>query len=118
MFMFETVYSNMCLRCIFFVSVSFNICELVTEMASSKYKVSMRKKLNKELGFVISSLRKENVYLKKTLVELSRQHSEHYKLVEVNLITLHSTYIILCFKNYVMMITLVRVVCNVCFTEN
>ncbi|KAK2824331.1 hypothetical protein Q5P01_021506 [Channa striata] len=48
-------------------------------MASSKYKCFLRKKLNAEL---VSSLRKENAYLKKTLVDLSRQHSEHYKLVE------------------------------------
>ncbi|KAF3708204.1 Centrosomal protein of 55 kDa [Channa argus] len=52
-------------------------------MASSKYKGFLRKKLNTELGMVVSNLRKENAYLKKTLVDLSRQHSEHYKLVEM-----------------------------------
>lgn len=83
----------------YFLSVSFNICALVTEMASSKYKVSLRKKLNSELGIVISSLRKENAYLKKTLVELSRQHSEHYKLVEVNVITLLSQIIYVVFSH-------------------
>ncbi|XP_059215639.1 LOW QUALITY PROTEIN: centrosomal protein of 55 kDa [Centropristis striata] len=51
-------------------------------MASSKYKGSPRKKLNSELEVVVSSLRNENDYLKKTLVELSRQHSEHNKLLE------------------------------------
>ncbi|XP_026211905.1 centrosomal protein of 55 kDa-like isoform X1 [Anabas testudineus] len=64
------------------MSRSCNISEQVTDMASSKYKVSLRKKLNSELRMVVSSLRKENVYLKKTLVEMSHQHSEHYKLVE------------------------------------
>ncbi|KAF1375700.1 hypothetical protein PFLUV_G00222920 [Perca fluviatilis] len=51
-------------------------------MASLKYKGSPRKKPNSELDVIVSSLRKENAYLKKTLVELSRQHSEHNKLVE------------------------------------
>ncbi|XP_070771995.1 centrosomal protein of 55 kDa-like [Enoplosus armatus] len=51
-------------------------------MASPKYKGFLRKKLNSKLDVVVSSLRKENAYLKKTLVELSRQHSEHNKLVE------------------------------------
>lgn len=82
--MFETVYPNKCLGFIIFMSRSCNISEQVTDMASSKYKVSLRKKLNSELRMVVSSLRKENVYLKKTLVEMSHQHSEHYKLVEVN----------------------------------
>ncbi|XP_028460155.1 uncharacterized protein LOC114572643 isoform X2 [Perca flavescens] len=54
----------------------------VIEMASLKYKGSPRKKPNPELDVIVSSLRKENAYLKKTLVELSRQHSEHNKLVE------------------------------------
>ncbi|KAK5882464.1 hypothetical protein CesoFtcFv8_021048 [Champsocephalus esox] len=35
-----------------------------------------------ELDVVVSSLRKENSYLKMTLAELSRQHSEHNKLLE------------------------------------
>ncbi|XP_045926886.1 centrosomal protein of 55 kDa-like isoform X5 [Micropterus dolomieu] len=51
-------------------------------MVSLKYKGFLRTKLKSELEIVVSSLRKENAYLKKTLVELSRQHSEHYKLVE------------------------------------
>ncbi len=59
-------------------------------MASSKYKGLFRKKLNSELHMVVISLRKENAYLKKTLAELSRQHSEHNKLVEVNLVKLLS----------------------------
>lgn len=87
MFIFESVYWNVC-KCTIFVSVSCSICEHVTEMASSKYKGSLKKKLSSELSMVLSSLRKENVYLKKTLAELSRQHSEQYKLVEVNLIAL------------------------------
>ncbi|XP_040905253.1 centrosomal protein of 55 kDa-like isoform X2 [Toxotes jaculatrix] len=49
-------------------------------MAASKYKRFLRKKHTTDM--VVSSLRKENAYLKKTLAELSRQHSEHYKLVE------------------------------------
>ncbi|XP_078129882.1 cone cGMP-specific 3',5'-cyclic phosphodiesterase subunit alpha'-like [Sander vitreus] len=51
-------------------------------MASLKYKGSPRKKPNSELDVIVSSLRKENAYLKKTLVELSRQLSERNKLVE------------------------------------
>ncbi|GAA6223397.1 centrosomal protein of 55 kDa-like isoform X1 [Lates japonicus] len=42
-------------------------------MASSKFKGS---------HMVVSSLRKENACLKKTLAEMSRQHTELYKLVE------------------------------------
>ncbi|XP_039994732.1 centrosomal protein of 55 kDa-like isoform X2 [Xiphias gladius] len=51
-------------------------------MASSKCKGFLRKKRKSELDMVVRSLRKENAYLKKTLSDLSRQHSEHYKLVE------------------------------------
>ncbi|XP_035519291.1 centrosomal protein of 55 kDa-like isoform X2 [Morone saxatilis] len=51
-------------------------------MASSKNKGFLWKKPNSELRMIVSSLKKENAYLKKTLVELSRQHSEHNKLVE------------------------------------
>ncbi|XP_076599259.1 centrosomal protein of 55 kDa-like [Chaetodon auriga] len=51
-------------------------------MASSKHKGFVSKKLNSELGMVVRSVRKENANLKKTLLELSRQHSEHNKLVE------------------------------------
>ncbi|XP_034754837.1 centrosomal protein of 55 kDa isoform X3 [Etheostoma cragini] len=54
----------------------------VIEMASLKYKGSPRKKSNSELDVIVSSLREENAYLKKTLVELSRQHSEHNRLIE------------------------------------
>nr|XP_020458951.1 centrosomal protein of 55 kDa-like isoform X1 [Monopterus albus]XP_020458952.1 centrosomal protein of 55 kDa-like isoform X1 [Monopterus albus]XP_020458955.1 centrosomal protein of 55 kDa-like isoform X1 [Monopterus albus]XP_020458956.1 centrosomal protein of 55 kDa-like isoform X1 [Monopterus albus]XP_020458957.1 centrosomal protein of 55 kDa-like isoform X1 [Monopterus albus] len=54
----------------------------VKEMASSRYKGFHRNMVKSKLAMVVSSLRKENVYLKKTLVELSRQHSEYYKLVE------------------------------------
>lgn len=59
-------------------------------MASLKYKNSPRKKPNSELDVIVSSLRKENAYLKKTLVELSRQLSERNKLIEVNLVKLLS----------------------------
>ncbi|XP_022619216.1 centrosomal protein of 55 kDa-like [Seriola dumerili] len=51
-------------------------------MASSKNKSFLKKKRYSEPDVVVSSLRKENAYLKKTLVDLSRQHSEHYKLLE------------------------------------
>ncbi|XP_047458465.1 centrosomal protein of 55 kDa-like isoform X2 [Mugil cephalus] len=51
-------------------------------MAASKYKASLKKKLLSEHNMFVSSLRKENVYLKKSLAELSRQHSQHNKLVE------------------------------------
>ncbi|KAL3050371.1 hypothetical protein OYC64_012412 [Pagothenia borchgrevinki] len=51
-------------------------------MASPKQKGSPRRKPNPELDVVVSSLRKENSYLKMTLAELSRQHSEHNKLLE------------------------------------
>lgn len=55
-------------------------------MASSKYKDLFRQKLNSKLRTDVSNLRKENAYLKKALFELSRQHSEHNNLVEVNLV--------------------------------
>lgn len=57
-------------------------------MASPKQKGSPRRKPIPELDVVVSSLRKENSYLKMTLAELSRQHSEHNKLLEVNLFKL------------------------------
>ena len=69
-----------------FVSVSRSVCEEVTEMAASKCKGFIRKKRSSEFDMVVSSLRKENAYLKKCLAELSRQHSDHYRLVEVNLL--------------------------------
>ncbi|XP_035981796.1 centrosomal protein of 55 kDa-like [Fundulus heteroclitus] len=51
-------------------------------MAAYKCNRSLRKKLSSDLVKIISSLRKENVYLKKTLAEVSRHHAEHNKLVE------------------------------------
>ncbi|XP_006783907.1 centrosomal protein of 55 kDa-like isoform X4 [Neolamprologus brichardi] len=51
-------------------------------MAASKYKRSLKKKLNSELAMLVSSLRKENAYLKRTLAELTHQQSQHNKLVE------------------------------------
>ncbi|XP_068424893.1 centrosomal protein of 55 kDa-like isoform X2 [Clinocottus analis] len=54
-------------------------------MASPRFNRSSVKKLNstKELDVVIiSSLKKENAYLKKTLVELTRQQSEHNRVIE------------------------------------
>ncbi|XP_063730447.1 centrosomal protein of 55 kDa-like isoform X4 [Eleginops maclovinus] len=54
----------------------------VLEMASPNQKGIPRKKPNPELDVVVRSLRKENAYLKMSLAELSRQHSEHNKLLE------------------------------------
>lgn len=71
----------------YFVSSLLQYLLQVIEMASSKYKGFLGKKRTSELDMVVSSLRKENVYLKKTLVEMSRQHSEHNRLIEVNLDT-------------------------------
>ncbi|XP_073338619.1 centrosomal protein of 55 kDa-like isoform X3 [Pagrus major] len=53
-------------------------------MASSNYRPKgfLTKKLNSQHTMVVSSLRKENAYLRKTLAEMSRQHAEHNKLVE------------------------------------
>ncbi|XP_008284659.1 centrosomal protein of 55 kDa-like [Stegastes partitus] len=51
-------------------------------MAASKYKCSLQKKLNSELVMVVSSLKKQDACLKKTLAELSQQHSQHNKLLE------------------------------------
>ncbi|XP_074502020.1 centrosomal protein of 55 kDa-like isoform X4 [Sebastes fasciatus] len=51
-------------------------------MASPKHKGFIRKKPNSELDVVVSSLRKDNAYLKKSLAELSRQHSQHNMLVQ------------------------------------
>lgn len=68
---------------------------LVTEMASPKCKGFLKKKRSSETDVVISSLRKENFYLK-TLVELSLQHSEHYKLVEVVKEPVSTSTVLLC----------------------
>lgn len=51
-------------------------------MAASKYRYSLQKKLNSELVMVVSSLKKQNACLKKTLAELSQQHSQHNNLLE------------------------------------
>ncbi|KAM7408674.1 hypothetical protein PAMA_002412 [Pampus argenteus] len=51
-------------------------------MASSKYKSHHKKKKTPESRMSVGYLRKENANLKKTLLELSRQHSEHNKLLE------------------------------------
>ncbi|XP_029376799.1 centrosomal protein of 55 kDa-like isoform X2 [Echeneis naucrates] len=51
-------------------------------MATPKYKGYLKKKRYSEPKKVVSNLRKENAYLKKTLVELSRRHSEYYSLVK------------------------------------
>ncbi|XP_072247703.1 centrosomal protein of 55 kDa-like [Leuresthes tenuis] len=51
-------------------------------MAASKCKHSLKKKVPSELSVTLINLRKENTYLKKTLAEMSRHHSEHNKLVE------------------------------------
>lgn len=56
-------------------------------MASFKYKSLMKKRLTSKLGTAVSSLQKENAFLKKTLAELCREHSEHNRLVEVNSVT-------------------------------
>lgn len=53
-------------------------------MAAYKCNRSHRKKLNSELVKAVSSLRKENILLKKTLADVSDHHREHNKLVEVN----------------------------------
>ncbi|XP_063730440.1 centrosomal protein of 55 kDa-like isoform X2 [Eleginops maclovinus] len=58
------------------------ITQNVLEMASPNQKGIPRKKPNPELDVVVRSLRKENAYLKMSLAELSRQHSEHNKLLE------------------------------------
>ncbi len=58
-------------------------CQRVIRMAFSKYKGFHKKKLSSELTLIVSSLRKENEYLKKTLEMMSHHQSEHIKLVEV-----------------------------------
>lgn len=72
----------------FFCAISCNIWQQVIEMASSRYepKGLLTKRLKSQQTTVVSSLRRENAYLRKTLAEMSRQHAEHNKLVEVNLI--------------------------------
>lgn len=72
----------------FFCAISCNIWQQVIEMASSRYepKGFLTKRLKSQQTTVVSSLRRENAYLRKTLAEMSRQHAEHNKLVEVNLI--------------------------------
>ncbi|CAN9499771.1 unnamed protein product [Ophioblennius macclurei] len=51
-------------------------------MTASKYRRSLNKKLNSERDAAVSILRKENIYLKKILTELSCQHSQHHDLVQ------------------------------------
>ncbi|XP_015242626.1 PREDICTED: centrosomal protein of 55 kDa-like [Cyprinodon variegatus] len=51
-------------------------------MAAYKCNRSHRKKLNSELVKAVSSLRKENILLKKTLADVSDHHRQHNKLVE------------------------------------
>ncbi|KAM4730162.1 centrosomal protein of 55 kDa-like [Anableps anableps] len=51
-------------------------------MTAYKCNRSLKKKLSLELVKIISSLKKENIQLKKTLAEMSHHHGEHNKLVE------------------------------------
>ncbi|XP_030603532.1 centrosomal protein of 55 kDa-like isoform X2 [Archocentrus centrarchus] len=51
-------------------------------MAASKYKRSLEKKIKSELAVVVSSLRKENTCLKRSLAELTHQQSQHNRLIE------------------------------------
>lgn len=53
-------------------------------MTAYKSNASLKKKLSSELVRIISSLKKENIQLKKTLAEVSHHHAEHNKLVEVS----------------------------------
>lgn len=50
----------------------------------ASFKGYHKKKQASKLGMVISGLRKENASLKKTLAEMTDQHSKHNKLIEVN----------------------------------
>ncbi|XP_014843050.1 PREDICTED: centrosomal protein of 55 kDa-like isoform X2 [Poecilia mexicana] len=58
-------------------------------MTAYKSNASLKKKLSFELVRIISSLKKENIQLKKTLAEVSHHHAEHNKLVE-KLLTLET----------------------------
>ncbi|XP_032408803.1 centrosomal protein of 55 kDa-like [Xiphophorus hellerii] len=53
----------------------------VIKMTAYKSNASLKKKLSSELVRIISSLKKENILLKKTLAEVSHHHAEHNKLV-------------------------------------
>ncbi|PWA25973.1 hypothetical protein CCH79_00001683 [Gambusia affinis] len=54
----------------------------VIKMTAYRSNASRKKKLSLELVRIISSLKKENIQLKKTLAEVSHHHAEHNKLVE------------------------------------
>ncbi|XP_068597087.1 centrosomal protein of 55 kDa-like [Brachionichthys hirsutus] len=51
-------------------------------MASSAYKLLLRRKVSSRVGGIVSGLKKENAYLKRSLAEMSRQNSEHNQLIE------------------------------------
>lgn len=66
---------------------SFNnpsLYQQIIPMASSKYRNLFQKRLNSKLRTSVSSLKKENSFLKKIVTQFFRKHSEHIRLVEVN----------------------------------
>lgn len=63
------------------------LCQQIFQMASSKFKNLFQKRLNSKLLTTVSGLKKENAFLKKSLTEFLRKHSEHVRLVEVSLNT-------------------------------
>lgn len=66
---------------------SFNnpsLYQQIIPMASSKYRNLFQKRLNSKLRTSVSSLKKENAFLKTIVTEFFRKHSEHIRLVEVN----------------------------------
>uniref|UniRef100_A0A3B5R275 Centrosomal protein of 55 kDa-like n=2 Tax=Xiphophorus maculatus TaxID=8083 RepID=A0A3B5R275_XIPMA len=54
----------------------------VIKMTDYRSNASLKKNLGLELVRIISSLKKENILLKKTLAEVSHHHAEHNKLVK------------------------------------
>ncbi|KAM6923113.1 centrosomal protein of 55 kDa-like isoform 1-T1 [Lycodopsis pacificus] len=59
----------------------------VIEIMSPRYKRALKKKLKSELDVVVSSLRKENAFLKKTLVEFNRLVERLLSLETVGLVS-------------------------------
>ncbi|XP_075874517.1 centrosomal protein of 55 kDa-like isoform X2 [Nelusetta ayraudi] len=55
---------------------------MIIQMASSKYRNLFHKRLNSKLRTSVSSLKKENAFLKTIVTQFFRKHSEHIRLVE------------------------------------
>ncbi|XP_027133786.1 centrosomal protein of 55 kDa isoform X2 [Larimichthys crocea] len=67
---------------LFFLITAFSDGNNLQVVKMASFKGYHKKKQASKLGMVISGLRKENASLKKTLAEMTDQHSKHNKLIE------------------------------------